>query len=112
MAFADKYPKSGKVTASTNNVPTAFSTGAGSLVLSGLQGKAYDHLMIINETSTQISVISDPSATTAPSASSTARVFVAANGTATFDKFPIFDAVYIQSEGSAISSGTVEVQVW
>lgn len=105
-------PASVQIAAGTNNVPTAFAAAAGSKTVTGLGGKGYTHLMVINETATRIAVLSDASATVAPSASSTERFFVAANSSLVLDDFPIQDTVYVQSDASAISSGTVNVTVW
>jgi hypothetical protein len=103
--------KSGKLTASGTNIPTSFDTSAGSLVLSSVGGKGYRHLKCENETATEVTVIT-AQGTSAPSASSTARFFVPANSFRILDDFTVLDRVYVQSEGSAIATGTVECEVW
>lgn len=104
-------PTSAKVNAASNNIPVAFSTAAGSRLLSGLLPGLYKHLSIVNETLVQISFLNQNSAT-APSASSSNRVFIPAGAGIIMDNFRVQDAIFIQSEGSAITIGTVEVTVW
>lgn len=105
-------PKSGTIVASTNNIPTAFTTGAGSKVLTGLKEQGYSHIMVINGSTTIISVTTTDNGTTAPSGTTTERLYVLGSQTATFDDISVFDNIYVQSEGTAISTGTVYVQVW
>lgn len=116
MAYGPGAPISAKIVSSTNNIPTAFSTAAGSLALSGLSTYAtnYKNLMVLNETAGRLLVSTTNSVSDAvPSSSSTQTVYVPASGTYTFSNVLILDKVYIQSDtGSAISTGNVQIQVW
>ena len=112
-AVADRYPVSANINAATNNIPTAFSTAAGSNIMNGLSGaNSYSHCMALNQTSGMISICFSPIGVT-PSSSSTARLYLEPNQGAAWDDLPIFDGCYIQSEsGSTLSTGSVQVMVW
>jgi hypothetical protein len=102
-----------KISAALDNIPTAFSAAAGSRALTGLYNKGYSSLMVLNETNARISVATTDATTGPPSAATAEKVWVLAHGTASFDRFPVLDSIYIQSDdGSPITKGTVEVMVW
>lgn len=103
--------KAGKIAAASNNIPVAFDTTAGSLILSAVGGKRYSHLKCENETATRIA-IATAEGVTAPSSTATTIIYIPANNFRILDEFTVLDKVYVQSDGSAISSGTVECEVW
>ena len=106
-------PKSIVVSASSTNIPTAFSDASGSLVGQGLSGGTFQHIMVINYTNAPISFLTLPEVSSAPAASVTGqRLHVVSSGGATFDDVSIFDNLYIQSEESVISSGKVRINLW
>lgn len=107
-----RSPLSAQIVASTNNIPTAFSSAAGSVIVTnGLLRFRYHHVAIINETSSEISFVCSNSGV--PASTTNTRVFIPANTSFVADSFVVGDSAYIQSEsGSAISSGQVEVQFW
>src|SRR6476659_7849876 len=110
--FPNTFPsKAGKIVASSNNIPTSFDTTAGSLVISGIGGRNYSHLKCENETSTRIA-IATAAGTTAPSSTGTFILYVPANNFRILDDYTVLDRIYVQSDGSAISTGTVECEVW
>lgn len=104
-----RLPLSAKIDSSSNNIPTSFGTGAGSLILSGLANACYTHIVICNETATRIKVAT---ATATPASSTSAMFYVPANSNVVLDDFSVSDNVYLESDASAISSGTVEATVW
>jgi hypothetical protein len=106
-----RLPSSGMITAAVNNIPISFDTSSGSRIVTGLQNKFYSHIIVFNETSTRISVASSTTATP-PSSSSSARIYVSANGSVALDDVSLMESIYVQSEGTAISSGVVTVIVW
>lgn len=115
IAAPTPKPVTAKVVAGTNNIPVAFDETAGSKVLTGLRTNValeFRHLIVLNETSTRIAVVSVTANTSAPSASINERVLVPASSSMVLDNVHILDKVYIQSDGSAISSGTVTVTVF
>jgi hypothetical protein len=107
-----RTPYSAQIIASTNNIPTAYSSAAGSVIIaSGLLKYRFHHVAVINETASEISFC--VSATGVPSSTTNTRVFIPANTTFVADQFIMQDSAYIQSEtGSAIVVGQVEVQFW
>lgn len=103
-----------KVDASTNNIPTAFSTAAGSLVMTGIAlGR---HLAIINETQSRLQVNYVTGTDAATPTVATAYVPAAAASsfsTLVLDDVQLESQLFIASDsGTAISAGTVEVMVW
>jgi len=108
--------KMAQVVSSSNNIPTAFSAAAGSKIMTSINaffGKSrIRNLQILNGTATNISWCTAAATETIPSSSTTERHIVLANGTQTLENVKLNDYIYIQSEGSAISSGTVTLQVW
>lgn len=105
---------SNKVTAASSNVPTSFSNAdSASLVLTGI---AYaTHLAVINETTERLAVNYEHGSTT--SSPTKINAYVPAGGTGCFsaislDDLQVSSTVYIKSDGSVISSGTIELWVW
>lgn len=98
------------VDSSVNNIPTSFSTAAGSKVLSGAQITGQGELTIINETGTRLAVnVTGGDPTTAPTAVDF-YVPAAVSGSftsKTVDMPATSGVVYIKSMGSTISSGLV-----
>lgn len=108
-----RQPHSFAIVSSSNNIPVAFSlSNAGSIAQTGMSDKGYSHIRVINGSSTVISYVTTNAGEAAPSATSTRRVFVPANGYVVDDDMLIIDTILIQSEGSAISSGTVYISIW
>lgn len=107
----NRTTKAGKVVSGTNNIPTGFSTAAGSLILTGVVFA--EGIYIDNRTAGAIAVnYSSFSASAAPSASDV-DLYVNANTVVNLGPTSIGSVVYIQSDtGSAISSGTVTVSVY
>ena len=105
-AFANVY--SVRINASTSNIPTAFSTSAASLVLQGVL--RVSGIVIDNRTSTEIAVNCSGNASVAPSSTSNNNIYVA-NGT--IMSLPVATNLngvcYVQSMGSAITSGIVNI---
>lgn len=100
-----------KIDSSVNNIPTSFSTAAGSLALPAISGRQQT-LVLINESSSRIAVnVSQNSATTAPTSVVDAYIPAApANGfsSVTLDLPVLSGTVYLKSDtGSAITSGLV-----
>jgi hypothetical protein len=105
--------KAALVNAASTNIPTAFSTAAGSKVLTGIaRGRA---ISIVNYTDTMLGVNythTDP--TTAPTE---VEGFVPPKGEQDFaastkDGVQMTGQIYIQSMGAAITSGNVTIEVW
>jgi hypothetical protein len=91
-----------KVDAATNNIPTSFSTAAGSQVLTGLTFPT--ELCIVNETAGRIGINNQTSSGSAPTGTSH---YLPANSFACFDK-RFARRVFVRSDtGSAISSGVI-----
>lgn len=110
--FFGPAPKWASVVPSSNNIPNAFDQTAGSKMFSGLSSK-YGHLKVYNGTATRISVITSNDCGTSPSSTSSGRLTVESNEIGVFDDIAILDCVFIQSEGSAISSSTfVSLAIW
>ncbi len=111
MAKAQPVPKSAEVIASTNNIPTAYSSAAGSKLVTGMNSLYYSHVMIFNETTSRIAWTSAGPNTT-PSSSSIYG-YCPGSTFCAWDDIKIFDSRYIQSDtGSSIRTGTVEINVW
>lgn len=110
---ASKSPKSVKIDSSSTNIPSGFSTAAGSLVLTGIARA--DVLTIINETQSRIAVNYTTASTS--SAPTLVDAYVPAAAASSFaglalDSCQIASNIYIKSDtGSAISSGVVTVSV-
>jgi len=104
------------INAATNNIPTTYGTGAGSLILNG--SPAAGQLTVINTTGSDISfsVTSLPGATPVDSTTTNTNQYIVVGGsTSSHDKFKIAtgDRVFIKSlSGSVITSGKVHVIVW
>jgi hypothetical protein len=109
--ITSKYVTAGS---GSSNIPTAYSTSlANSLVMTGLSGNGYSHIMVLNNTTAMISLLSTESSSSAPSSSTNQKMYVSASGTGAWDDVSVFDAVYLQSEsGSSLTSGTVQIMVW
>lgn len=94
---------------SSSNIPTAFAASAGSLILSGLGGGKAT-LIIISTCEEFIEVNYSAASSTVAPTTIEACVPAAATGshaTLTLADVDLGDAVYIQSRGSAISTGSV-----
>lgn len=99
---------SAKVTASSNNIPTAYGTGAGSQFLTGISDCS--HISVTNNTSSDIAVSLE-----SPTCASTNAddVFVAASSVGWFDNVSINKVVCVRSDtGSLITSGDIKVSAW
>ena len=105
-------PVSAKVVSGTNNIPTAYDTSAGSNAISGLGHKGYRHLFVYNGASTAIRVAFADPADGAPASDTTGFFYIPASSYVSFDEAKIFGSLYLESDGSAISSGTVYITVW
>lgn len=106
-------PKSVVIDASSTVVPTAFSNAAGSLVMQDLGDKYFQHIMVLNETKSPISVLTIPEVSAAPAATVTnQRLHVASSGAAAFDDISVFDNLYIQSEDNQIGADKVKIMLW
>jgi hypothetical protein len=104
--------KSAKIDAATNNIPTDFSTAAGSLAIqdavSGRKGIA-----IYNGSSSRLAVcVSHHSATVAPADNVNATLYVPATTGIAIDNVYCGKTVYIRSDESLITSGVVTVSLW
>lgn len=104
--------KSFKIDSSTNNVPTAYSTAAGSLALTGITGLNQQTLTFVSEIAGRIAVcVSQNSSTTAPTSQVDLYIPPAPSGgfsAVTIDLPNVASAVYLKSDtGSALTSGVV-----
>lgn len=117
------------VATSAKPIPTSFTTllpgfastlaSAGSstqsLVLTGVSGNNYSHLMVLNNTGSSVAVslspYSNPRVTPGDTGSSV--LYVLPNTNSAWDDITVFDNVYIRSnKGATITSGNVDVMVW
>lgn len=104
---------SAQITCSSNNVPTSFSTAAGSKILTGLANAGRLSLYILNETAQILGCVNTDDDSGTPSSSSTQKFYVPAFGFVILDSVKLYNNLFIQSEGtgtssaSAISSGKV-----
>lgn len=108
------------INATSNNIPTTFGIGAGSLILNGAPSGG--QLAIINTTTEDIIFTITAHPTTVPddSVSTNPHQFLVpaapSGGTAadTHDKFKVTkgDRVFIKSAGSAATSGKVHAVIW
>lgn len=106
-------PKSAKVVASSTNIPTSFSNASGSLVLQGLQSGDYQHLSVINDTNSPISIITIPEVSSAPGSHlNSQKLYVVSQGAHAFDGISVFDNIYLKSEDNTILAGTVYIHAW
>lgn len=118
MAYAPGIFTGEFIDAAVNNIPTAFSSAAGSAI-TGLRAYAhasFSHLQIINTSTSMIGLVTANVDDGVPLATAK-RARCPGNNTITFDaakgKTLILDNLYIQSEsGSVITSGTVIVNMW
>lgn len=98
-----------RVDASVNNIPTAFSTAAGSKVIQGVPNVR--SILIDNRSSSEIAVNCQSGSTTAPT-TQTANIYVAGTTQVAIDNAYLNTTCYIRSmTGGAISSGTVAIML-
>lgn len=103
--------KSVSVDSSSANIPTAFSTAAGSRFFNGTLNPAFRGTIIVdNGAATKISIVMTESST-APDSAVTTKLYVPASSSRIFENITIYAWLWVQSEGSAISSGVVDVTV-
>lgn len=107
--FTPAPPQSASVTASSNNIPTAFSQAAGSKVLTLISAS---RIRVSNQTGTKISFVTSSDCSNSPSSTSSSRLRVEAGEISSRDDIVLYSCLYLQSEGSAITTGTVDVEVW
>lgn len=103
--------KAFKIVSSTNNVPTSYSTGAGSLALSGISGPQQT-LTLVSEIAGRIAVcVSQNTGATAPTTQVDLYIPPAPTGgfsSVTIDLPNVSAAIYLKSDtGSALTSGSV-----
>ena len=110
MGDSTKY---GKIVASSNNIPTAYSTGAGSMIVSGLSGAS--ELTITSSCEAPIvGNYSHPSDTTAPTDADIEFHLPAAPTGQSVGRVitdaAIGAAIFLRSDsGAAITAGTVRI---
>lgn len=108
------------VNAASNNIPTAFSTAAGSLIIDGAPSGG--QLAIVNTTTEDIvfTITSAPSAVPADSISTNPGQYLVpaapSGGTVanTHDYLAVTkgDRIFIKSAGSAATTGKVHAIIW
>lgn len=102
----------------TKNIPPTFCIGDVGVSnfncrYKGLANKGYSHLGVINQTDSDISIVSSEVSSTAPSSTVEQKFYVTSFGAAAWDDVSIFNVLYFMSEtGSSITSGKVRVTVW
>lgn len=109
LTKAQPTGKTATVDSSANNIPTTFSTAAGSNVINGLKNLYYSHLACLNGSSSDVVVAyANPGVTP-----TLANHICPANAFVVFDDSKVLDGVYLQSDtGSTISSGKVKINVY
>lgn len=102
------------VDTSSSNLPTAYTTAATSLKLSGLPVSPERHFMLTNETAGRICCHVVPgSVSSAPSSSDGTELCAPASTIKAWDVIPVHRGVFCRSgTGSTISSGTFMLEVW
>lgn len=97
-----------RVNAASNNIPTAFSTGAASLVLQGVRQPTA--VFVENRTTSEIAINCSASATSAPAATGSNVLYVNASNAWAIDSTYLTGNCYIESNtGSAITTGVVQI---
>lgn len=93
---------------------SSIGSSVQSLVITGLANKGYSHLMVTNATGASVALVNTPYVNpyVVPTNANTNQLLVVSNNTKAWDDIPIFDAIYIKSDGSSISSGHVDIEVW
>lgn len=109
-----------RINAASNNIPTTFGTGAGSLILNGAPSGG--QLMVINTTASDIvyTITSHPTKTPDDSVTTNpAQYLVPAAPTgggaiATHDFLAISqgDRIFIKAPDGTVSSGKVSIVIW
>lgn len=94
-----------------------------SLVMEGLEGNGYSHIMVVNNTGSSIALVTtgenNPYSVPANSVSGggnnsvSNELYVPASSSAAWDDISVFDAIYIRSRGASITSlGNIDIMVW
>lgn len=94
-----------------------------SLVMEGLEGNGYSHVMVINNTGSSIALVTtgenNPYSVPQNSVSGglnnsvSNELYVPASSTAAWDDISVFDAIYVRSTGASITSlGNIDIMVW
>ena len=116
MALGRKRVYCKRIDTSGVNIPTSFSSGTDSMVITGLGGKGYEHFKILNDTSSRLAITLtdvDSGVPNSDPAVNTAQDFIASTSTEFKDDIWVYDSVYIRSDtGSAITSGIVVLEFW
>lgn len=111
LSFA--LPQSKRINAATTTIPSAFSTAAGSLLIS--EATSPSRILIDNRTSTEIEVncahAASGAATEVPSSSEGTSLWVNASTALIIDDPSIKGDCYVRSVGAPITSGILTVTV-
>lgn len=108
LTVESRTPKTVKLDTSSTNIPTAYAVSTGSLVLSGI---AYaQNVLITNGASTGL--VLNFSAGDPANAPTTDEGHVPASATTLIPNVKLSSTLYVRSDGSAISSGTVRFSVF
>jgi hypothetical protein len=104
--------KSLAINAASTNIPTTFSTGATSLVMTALEDKGYSQIAILNDTSSNISLVCTDQDAATPDSSSTEQIYCTRGSATVINEFSVFSRLFIRSvSGSAITSGNVYIMI-
>lgn len=101
------------VVAATTNIPPTFANTTYSRIMTGLSGKGYKHMIVLNETGTAVSVLSWPQLTVTDNEASTHKLRIASNGAVAWDDIALYENLFLRSEsGASILTGNVTAEIW
>ncbi len=94
-----------------------------SLVMEGLEGNGYSHLMVVNNTGSSIALVTTgennpytvPTGSVSGGSNDTVlnELYVGASSSAAWDDISVFDGIYVRSRGASITSlGNIDIMVW
>jgi hypothetical protein len=104
VSFPSNRILSVQINCATDNVPTSFSTAAGSKILTGLANAGRLSLYILNETAQIISGVNTDDDSGTPAQSSNQRFYIPSFGFVILDNCKLYNNLFIQSEGTGTSS--------
>lgn len=96
---------------------TSTGSSVQSLVMTGLSGLGYSHMMVVNNTGSSVSVVNtpfvNPNVTPSNNAfTNTTRGVVLKNNTVAWDDILVYDAIYLRSNDGIVTSGDITINVW
>lgn len=102
---------SAKVNAASANIPTSYSTGAASLILTGI--RSFRTLIVDNRTTHAVTLNCSVGVATAPSDDSNKNIYVNGSSMIAIDAGNFGNGCFIRSDtGSAITTGVVTVMAF